>query len=56
MEYNLMAVCECKITAESEGDALSILSRRIEDCVVENNGELKRLVVLKAGARIITGD
>ena len=55
MEYSLMAVCECKITAESERDALIALSRGIEDCVVAN-GEVRRLAVMKAGAKIITGD
>ena len=46
MEYALIAICECRISAESEREAIHALSRGIEDHVI-STGALKRLSIRK---------
>ena len=46
MEYALIAICECRISAENEREAIHSLSRGIEDHVTDS-GVLKRLSVRK---------
>jgi hypothetical protein len=45
MEYALIAVCECRVSAENEREAIHTLSRGIEDHVT-SAGVLKRLSIL----------
>lgn len=46
MEYALIAICECRISAENEREAIHSLSRGIEDHVT-SAGVLKRLSIRK---------